>query len=203
MAESPTWGPLFTLTGPQLAWALIIYGAVAASLPVWLMLWRRATTSAPSKIGTIVALALGIYFVAPLLSMPSIALLLCTCVLVKMKRERYVWITLVPTAWLLVTTLTAGVQKIFHPSPNIGFLALADRFSTAAAQGTVLAPAKTSAEMQRVAFNNYLDAAVCGFFVLLVVAMCFFALRICARALKQAKPTAHEIPPVATRQAPV
>ena len=47
----------------------------------------------------------------------GIALLLCTSVLVKMKRERYVWVTLVPTAWLLITTLTAGVQKVFHCDP--------------------------------------------------------------------------------------
>ena len=79
-----------------------------------------------------------------------------------MKRERYVWVTLVPTVWLLVTTLTAGVQKIFHSDPRIGFLALAHKFSDAAAEGTVLAPAKSIAEMQRVAFNNYLDAVVCG-----------------------------------------
>jgi carbon starvation protein len=61
----------------------------------------------------------------------------------------------------------------------------------------VLAPAKSIAEMQRVAFNNYLDAVVCAFFVLLVVAMCVFAARICLQALKQASPTAHEIPPLA------
>ena len=54
------------------------------------------------------------------------------------------------------------MQKIFHSDPKIGFLALARRFSDAAAQGTVLAPAKSIAEMQRVAFNNYLDAAVCA-----------------------------------------
>ncbi len=109
----------------------------------------------------------------------GIALLLCTSVLVKMKRERYVWVTLVPTAWLLITTLTAGVQKIFHHDPRIGFVALARKFSDAAAQGTVLAPAKSIEEMQRVAFNNYLDAVVCGFFVLLVLAMCVFAVKIC------------------------
>ena len=130
----------------------------------------------------------------------GIALLLCTSVLVKMKRERYVWVTLLPTAWLLITTLTAGVQKIFDPDPKIGFLSLAHRFSDAAAQGTVLAPARSIAEMQRVAFNNYLDAVVCGFFVLLVVAMCIFAVKICLQALKQANPTAHEIPPLAGTQ---
>ena len=130
----------------------------------------------------------------------GIALLLCTSVLVKMKRQRYVWVTLVPTAWLLITTLTAGVQKIFDADPRIGFLSLARKFSDAAAQGTVLAPAKSIEEMQRVAFNNYLDAVVCAFFVLLVVAMCIFAVKICMQALKQANPTAHEIPPLAGAQ---
>jgi carbon starvation protein len=130
----------------------------------------------------------------------GIALLLCTSVLVKMKRERYVWVTLVPTAWLLITTLTAGIEKIFHPDPRIGFLSLANRFSEAAAQGTVLAPAKSIEEMQRVAFNNYLDAGVCAVFVVLVVAMCFYAAKISLQALRQAQPSAHEIPPMAGAQ---
>ena len=52
-----------------------------------------------------------------------IALMLCTVVLFKMKRERYAWVTIVPTVWLLVCTLTAGWQKIFHADPKIGFLA--------------------------------------------------------------------------------
>ncbi|HEY5306952.1 MAG TPA: carbon starvation CstA 5TM domain-containing protein, partial [Casimicrobiaceae bacterium] len=130
----------------------------------------------------------------------GIALLLCTSVLVKMKRERYVWVTLVPTAWLLVTTLTAGVQKIFHSDPRIGFVALARKFSAAAAEGKVLAPAKSIEEMQRVAFNNYLDAVVCGFFVVLVLAMCVFAMKICLQAYRQTQPTAHEIPPLANVQ---
>jgi len=127
----------------------------------------------------------------------AIALLLCTSVLVKMKRERFVWVTLVPTVWLLVTTLTAGVQKIFHTDPRIGFVALANKFSDAAAKGTLLAPAKSIEEMRRVAFNNYLDAVVCALFVLLVIAMCIATVRVCMRALKQVRPTAQEIPPVA------
>ena len=130
----------------------------------------------------------------------GIALLLCTSVLVKMKRERYVWVTLVPTAWLLITTLTAGIQKIFHSDPRIGFVALARKYSDAAAQGTVLTPAKSIEEMQRVVFNNYLDAIVCGFFVVLVLAMCVFATKICLQALRQAQPTAIETPPLARAQ---
>ncbi|HEX6136824.1 MAG TPA: carbon starvation CstA family protein, partial [Casimicrobiaceae bacterium] len=130
----------------------------------------------------------------------GIALLLCTSMLVKMKRERYVWVTVVPTAWLLITTLTAGIEKIFHPDPSIGFIALARKFSSAAAQGTVLAPAKSIGEMQRVAFNNYLDAVVCGVFVVLVLAMCWYTIRTCRHALRQAHPTAHEVPPLAPAQ---
>ena len=125
----------------------------------------------------------------------GIALLLASTMLVKMKRERYVWVTLVPTAWLLITTLTAGVEKIFSSDARVGFLALAHKFSDAAAQGKVLAPAKSIDEMQRVAFNNYLDAVVCGFFVVLVVAMCYFAITIGLKAWRQAGPTVVEIPP--------
>jgi carbon starvation protein len=124
----------------------------------------------------------------------GIALLLCTTVLVKMKRQRYAWVTLVPTAWLLVTTLTAGLQKIFHPDPRIGFLAQAAKFGAGFARGEVLAPAKTLAEMQRVAFNNTLDAAVCAVFTLLVVAMCYFTARACLQALRDPRPTAVEVP---------
>ena len=32
VANDPTWGPIFTLDGPQLAWALILYGAVSKPL---------------------------------------------------------------------------------------------------------------------------------------------------------------------------
>ena len=72
VAADPTWSPLFTLTGTQLAWALILYGAIAASLPVWLMLAPRDYLSTFLKIGTVVALAVGIYVVAPPLAMPAV-----------------------------------------------------------------------------------------------------------------------------------
>jgi carbon starvation protein len=64
----------------------------------------------------------------------------------------------------------------------------------------VLAPAKSLAEMQRVAFNNYLDAAVCSVFVVLVVVMCFFALRMGFQAWRQSRPTVHESPYMARPQ---
>ena len=128
----------------------------------------------------------------------GIALLLCTTVLIKMKRERYIWVTMVPTAWLLVCTLTAGWQKIFYPLP-VGFFAIAQKYSDAAAAGTVLAPAKTIAEMERVAFNNYLCGTITALFVALVVAMAVFAIRMSLQAIRNPKPTVKESPYQATQ----
>ena len=48
----------------------------------------------------------------------AIALILCTVVLFKMKRERLAWVTIVPTVWLVLCTVTAGVEKVFSPEPR-------------------------------------------------------------------------------------
>jgi carbon starvation protein CstA len=53
----------------------------------------------------------------------GIALMLGTVVLFKMKRGKYAWVTVVPTIWLLICTLTAGWQKIFDDNVKVGFLA--------------------------------------------------------------------------------
>ena len=52
----------------------------------------------------------------------AIALMLATVVLFKLKREKLAWVTIVPTLWLLICTLTAGYQKLFHENPKIGSL---------------------------------------------------------------------------------
>ncbi len=64
----------------------------------------------------------------------AIALTLCTVVIFKMKRERYAWITVVPTVWLIACTMTAGLLKVFSSDPRVGFLAHADRYATALAE---------------------------------------------------------------------
>ncbi|MBP7640385.1 MAG: carbon starvation protein A [Thauera sp.] len=124
----------------------------------------------------------------------SMALILGTVVLFKMKKERYAWVTLLPTTWLFITSMSAGWQKIFSDNPRIGFLALADKFNAAAAQGTVLAPAKSIEEMSRVAFNNQIDAVLCGFFMIVAVTMAISAFSVIRQALASRKPTAMESP---------
>lgn len=123
----------------------------------------------------------------------AIALALCTAVLVKMKRERYAWVTLLPLAWLALCTLTAGWQKLFHDSPAISFLAHARRFAGAMADGKVLAPAKDMAQMGRIVFNDYVDATLCAAFMVVVVAMLVFGARSIVAALRQPQSTAREV----------
>ena len=122
----------------------------------------------------------------------AVALVLATVVLVKMKRQRYVWVTVLPTVWLLACTLTAGWQKVFSVNPKIGFLAHAAKFSAAAESGDVLAPAKSLAQMQQVIVNDYVDAALATIFVLVVVSITLFGIRAALKALRHDQPTVRE-----------
>jgi len=72
VAADPILGPAFTFTGTQITWMLVGYGFVAAVLPVWLLLAPRDYLSTFLKIGTVVALAIGILIVMPDLRMPAL-----------------------------------------------------------------------------------------------------------------------------------
>jgi carbon starvation protein len=122
----------------------------------------------------------------------GIALILATCVLFKMKKDKFAWVTAVPAAWLLVCTLTAGWQKIFHANPKIGFLAHADKYQAALTKGEVLAPAKSVAQMQQIVFNDYIDAALAGVFIMVVVSIALFGIRTILEARRAGAPTARE-----------
>jgi len=126
----------------------------------------------------------------------SMALILGTVILFKMKKEKYVWVTIIPTIFLFVTCMTAGWQKIFHENPKIGFLAQAHKFSDAIARGEILKPAKTIAEMQNIVMSNQINAALCGFFMIVSIVMIIASIGIVRRALASPKPTVNEAPAV-------
>jgi carbon starvation protein len=125
----------------------------------------------------------------------AVALMLATVVLFRMKKDRFAWITVVPTIWLLACTLTAGWLKIFSADPRVGFLAHADKFSSAAAEGKILPPAKTMAEMGRIVFNDRIDAGLCAIFLGVVLAILVYAVRTCLIARRIDRPSISEIPP--------
>lgn len=126
----------------------------------------------------------------------SMALILGTVILFKMKKEKYVWVTIVPTVFLFITSMTAGWQKIFHENPKIGFLAQANRFSDAIARGELLAPAKTVAEMQTIVMSNQINAVLCGFFMIVAIVMVIASIGAIRKALASSTPTVNEAPAV-------
>jgi carbon starvation protein len=123
----------------------------------------------------------------------AIALTLCTVVLFKMKRERYALVTLAPATWLVACTTTAGLEKVFSGNPNVGFISHALKYGDALAAGQLLAPAKSAAEMTRIVVNDYIDAALAGLFVLVVVATVVYAVISIRKALGNPRVTAVEI----------
>jgi len=123
----------------------------------------------------------------------AIALTLCTVVLFKMKRERFAWVTIVPTTWLVACTVTAGLEKVFNPDPAVGFLAHAAKLSAALAAGQVLAPAHSLGEMGRLVFNDYVDATLAALFAAVVISMVVYGILNIRKALGTPKATAVEI----------
>ncbi len=127
----------------------------------------------------------------------AIALTICCVCLIKMKRDQYVWVPLVPTVWLVICTLTAGWQKVFHENIRIGFLSHGRKYSDALDQGQILAPAKSFAEMQRIVVNDYVNAGLALIFMTLVVLVIVFGIRAALKARAIGTPTAQETPYVA------
>jgi carbon starvation protein len=127
----------------------------------------------------------------------AIALMLVCVVVVKLKRQRYLWVPAVPALWLIICTLTAGYYKLVGP---ISFTAAANKYAAAAAQGQLLAPAKTPEAMQQIIMNNRIDMALTALFMTLVVVMALFCLRAILQGLRAAQPTAQESPYVALPQ---
>jgi carbon starvation protein len=91
----------------------------------------------------------------------TVALCVATTIIIKSGRARYAAVTLLPLAWLVAVTFTASWYKVFDSDPRIGFLAHASGLIS----GGI--PAKAT-EVNRLIFNDRLDAAVTGMLVVLV-----------------------------------
>ena len=72
VAESSSLAHYFTVRAPQLAILLMGYGFAASVIPVWLLLAPRDYLSTFIKIGTILALAVGILAVRPAMLLPAL-----------------------------------------------------------------------------------------------------------------------------------
>jgi len=92
-----------------------------------------------------------------------IALCLCTTILIKMQKTRYVFITLAPLLFMCAVTFSAGYMKVFSTDPKLGFLSGAQSLVVQASND----PARVD-ELLRQAWVWQFDAIVAGLFMLFV-----------------------------------
>jgi carbon starvation protein len=107
----------------------------------------------------------------------AVALCVATTILIKMGRQRYIWVTLVPLAWLITVTMTAGWQKVFSSDPKLGFLSHAATLA-----------GSTAPEASRLVFNDRLNAVVALFFMAVVAMLVFTSAREWWLVLSRRKP---------------
>ncbi len=163
-----SWYPsvLFTSTVVVCAWGYFLYQGVIDPLGGINILWP-------------------LFGIANQL-LAAIALSVATTFLIRGGGARYAWTTLLPLAWLLAVTMTAGYQKIFSSDPALGFLAQADTLAAALDAGTVAAEKLRDTRTQ--IFNLRLDAAVTGLFMGLVGLILIEASRAWYRVLRGPQP---------------
>ena len=113
----------------------------------------------------------------------SVALCVGTTLLIKAGKARYVWVTLVPLAWLLTVTLSAGWLKVFSADPRLGFLAHAATVGEQIAAGTIEA-----GRGARLIFNDRLDAVVTLTFMIITVLVVVSSAREWVLILTRRKP---------------
>jgi carbon starvation protein len=130
----------------------------------------------------------------------AVALVVATTVLLKMGHLRWIWVTLLPMAWLVTITMTASYQKIFDSNPRIGFLATANAMAAQIAAGKI--PAAKTSETLRLIFNQRLDAAVTAVLALMILVLLVEALVQWYSILSRRREAIlHESPYVATQWA--
>jgi carbon starvation protein len=95
-----------------------------------------------------------------------VALCLATTILIKMHKAKYLFVTVLPLAFMCVVTFSAGYLKVFSPDPRLGFLSGARSFLREAAG--IADPAK-AADLVRQAGVWRFDAFVAMFFLALVL----------------------------------
>src|SRR4029077_10067632 len=129
-----------------------------------------------------------------------VALVVATTILLKMGRLRWIWVTLVPMAWVVTVTMTASWQKIFDAQPRIGFLAQARALGAQIASGAI--PAAQIETTHRLIFNYWLNAGVTGVLAVMVLLLLFDAMGEWIAILRGRKAVVlHEATFVATRWA--
>ncbi|TLM74941.1 carbon starvation CstA family protein [Pseudarthrobacter sp. NamB4] len=100
----------------------------------------------------------------------AIALSVCLAIVAKRGTFKYLWIVALPLTFAAVVTITASYQKIFSPTPAVGYFANNAAFSKALAEGkTEFGSAKTVTAMEAVVRNTAIQGWLSVIFVVLSI----------------------------------
>jgi carbon starvation protein len=133
----------------------------------------------------------------------TVALCVGTTVIIKMGKQKYAWVTMLPLAWLVIITMSASYAKIFSSDPRLGFLAHASRFSQILESGQLPPGVRSAADASRIIWNDRVDAAVAAFFAISVIVILADSAREWLSVLNGKKPAVSTEVPFQGRVAPV
>ncbi|MBD2813461.1 carbon starvation protein A [Xenorhabdus sp. Flor] len=125
----------------------------------------------------------------------AVALVLGTVVLIKMKRAKYIWVTIVPAIWLLICTTWALGLKLFSDNPKLeGFFFLAKEYKQRIAEGGAELTAQQISNMNHIVVNNYTNAGLSILFLVVVYSIIIYGIKTAIKANKNPERTDRETP---------
>ncbi|CAI1787252.1 carbon starvation CstA family protein [Serratia proteamaculans] len=125
----------------------------------------------------------------------AVALVLGTVVLIKMKRTKYIWVTVVPAVWLLICTTYALGLKLFSDNPQLeGFFFQASEYKRKIAEGGAELTTQQVANMNHIVVNNYTNAGLSILFLLVVYSIIFYGVKTAMAAHKNPNRSDQETP---------
>ena len=128
----------------------------------------------------------------------AVALVLVTVILIKMKRTRYIWVTVLPASWLLICTTWALSMKLFSSRPEMeGFFYMAREYKARVAAGGADLTAQQVANMNHIVINNYTNAGLSILFLVVVYSIIFYGIRAAIQSARSTQRTDKETPYVA------
>ncbi|PHM61733.1 carbon starvation CstA family protein [Xenorhabdus ishibashii] len=125
----------------------------------------------------------------------AVALVLGTVVLIKMKRTRYIWVTVIPAVWLLICTTWALGLKLFSDNPRLeGFFFMAKEYKQRIAEGGAELTAGQISNMNHIVVNNYTNAGLSILFLIVVYSIIIYGIKAAIKASKNPERTDKETP---------
>ncbi|RAX53894.1 carbon starvation protein A [Helicobacter sp. 16-1353] len=122
----------------------------------------------------------------------GIALLLGVSVLFKMGKGKMAWVVIVPVAWVLISTMSAGVQKLLPANgekvhDSVSHVAIYQNQSAKAAELLAQGQIEAADKAQLIANNNLINAILCALFMIITLIVLAATVRICIKVLKGEK----------------